>query len=351
LTPWCADLFADSDLERIATVLKVPPDVYPAGLFDALADAPPGPVIYTGALENRPDLLAKVNRPLWGNAPDVVRAIRCPERWTACLRSHDISCPAIASESGSEGGWLLKPRRSAAGFGIQPYHGQAFNPRTHFLQEWIDGTPCSAVFLGLETDAAFLGATEQLIGTPWLNATGFHYAGSVGPLTMAAATTFRWRDLGATLARAFRLRGLFGIDAILCDGVPWPIEINPRYTASMEILERTLELPLLRWHGDVFAGDDPSLPSNERSSDHSFWAKGILFARKVVAFPPDGPWNDALRPGVDLDAVEFADIPHAGDVIERGQPVLTLFASAPTMEQCRANLQEKARALDRRLWG
>jgi predicted ATP-grasp superfamily ATP-dependent carboligase len=70
-----------------------------------------------------------------------------------------------------------------------------------------------------------------------------------------------------------------------------------------------------------------------------------------MAFPHDGPWNDALKPGVDLDAVGYADIPHAGEKIERGQPVMTVFASAPTAEQCRANLQEKSQALDRCLWG
>ena len=40
-TPWCADLFADADLERIATVRKVPPETYPHGLLAALYDAPP----------------------------------------------------------------------------------------------------------------------------------------------------------------------------------------------------------------------------------------------------------------------------------------------------------------------
>src|SRR6516164_6560588 len=76
--PWCADLFADADLQRIATVRKVPIEAYPHGLLDALAEAPPGPVIYTGALENRPDLVAGIDRPLWGNSSKVLRVIRTP---------------------------------------------------------------------------------------------------------------------------------------------------------------------------------------------------------------------------------------------------------------------------------
>src|SRR5205807_1833458 len=105
-TPWCADLFADADLQRIATVRKVPIETYPHGLIDALVNAPRAPVIYTGALENRPDLIAKIDRPLWGNSPEVLRAIRSPERWTQCLRQRGFSCPAIADAPTTTGRWL-----------------------------------------------------------------------------------------------------------------------------------------------------------------------------------------------------------------------------------------------------
>src|SRR5437660_22838 len=90
-TPWCADLFADADLQPIATVHKVSVEAYPQGLFDALANAPHAPLIYTGALENRPDLIARIDRPLWGNPPEVLRAIRSPSRWTQCLHARGVS--------------------------------------------------------------------------------------------------------------------------------------------------------------------------------------------------------------------------------------------------------------------
>jgi predicted ATP-grasp superfamily ATP-dependent carboligase len=79
--------------------------------------------------------------------------------------------------------------------------------------------------------------------------------------------------------------------------------------------------------------------------------KAILYARATFAFPTVGPRLASLEPGVDLDTVEYADIPHAGEVIEQGRPVLTLFASGATPESCEANLCEKARALDHLLWG
>jgi predicted ATP-grasp superfamily ATP-dependent carboligase len=44
---------------------------------------------------------------------------------------------------------------------------------------------------------------------------------------------------------------------------------------------------------------------------------------------------------------EFADIPHPGSMIEPGQPVFTLFASAPTEAECINQLQAKAAECDR----
>ena len=344
-TPWCADLFADRDLERMATVRKVPMEAYPHGLIDALKDAPDGPVMYTGALENWPELIAKIDRPLLGNSAEVLSAVRSPERWTACLQAQGLPCPAIAEGPPSIGAWLLKPRRSAGGFGIRQYASQAFNAGTHFLQQRIEGDACSAVFLAGGHGAICLGVTQQLIGTPWLNASRFHYAGSIGPLILPPQGARRWRDVGAVLAEKFHLRGLFGVDAIMRNEIPWPVEINPRYTASVEVIERCLGHALIqRPNADV------RLPTSMKRKG-PFCGKAILFARRTFAFPADGPWLDAMKDNVDLDETEYADIPHAGDVIEQGRPVLTIFASAQTLPECERKLQEMAQALDRRLWG
>jgi uncharacterized protein len=348
-SPWCADLFADADLQGIASVRLVTMAGYPRGLLDALAEAPQAPVIYTGALENRPDLVARIDRPLWGNSPNVLRAVRAPERWTQCLQARGLPCPGNAEEPKTTGRWLLKPRKSAGGFGIQVYAGQPFNPRTHFLQEPIDGQPSSAIFLGHNDDAILLGVTHQLVGVPWLNTRGFHYAGNIGPLPLDPTTRSRWQDVGQALTEAFSLRGLFGVDAILRDGVPWPVEINPRYTASVELLERCYQEPLLTLHRAVF--EQMPLPLFRMPTPPTICGKAILYARQSFSFPADGPWLAALADGVVLDTAEHADIPHAGAIIERGRPVLTLFAAAPTVAECERKLQEKAQALDRRLWG
>jgi predicted ATP-grasp superfamily ATP-dependent carboligase len=345
LVPWCADLFADADLQRIATVQKVPYDEYPAGLLRALECAPPGPVLYSGALENRPDLIGRIDRPLWGNSATVLRAARSPARWEALLRAHGIACPQTAHEPRRDGDWLIKPHRSAGGVGIARYRGEPFHPRTHFLQQRIDGEPCSAIYLGTANhDAVLLGVTKQLIGIPWLNAKPFQYCGTIGPTSIDGATKTQWQRLGSALAK-LGLRGLFGVDAILRDGLPWPVEINPRYTASIEILERSQARAFLTLHRGVFEGQ--AVPISEQDQGNGVWAKAILFARRDFTFPAEVSWLASLEGGQDLDAALFADIPHPGQLIEQGWPILTLFARGSSEMECTAQMQGRATELER----
>jgi predicted ATP-grasp superfamily ATP-dependent carboligase len=196
-----------------------------------------------------------------------------------------------------------------------------------------------------------LGVTQQLVSETWLHARPFHYCGSIGPLALDSATTLRFESLGDVLARGFGLRGLFGVDCLLHEGIPWPVEVNPRYTASVEVLEYALGTPALALHRAAF---DPAAPHTTRAAPCGGIAgKAILHARADDAFPHSGPWQTALASSADpLSALpEYADIPGAGEPMARGQPILTLFARAATVAECLAALRERAHDLDRRLFG
>src|SRR5438094_8454470 len=71
LQPWCADLFADADLQACCPTIRIPSSCYPRNFAGLLAKAPPGPWMYTGGLENHPALVKRISsdRSLWGNSP------------------------------------------------------------------------------------------------------------------------------------------------------------------------------------------------------------------------------------------------------------------------------------------
>src|SRR6202158_3755437 len=52
LRPWCADLFADADLAACFSVQLVSANDYPGRFLNISDEAPAGPWLYTGSLEN-----------------------------------------------------------------------------------------------------------------------------------------------------------------------------------------------------------------------------------------------------------------------------------------------------------
>lgn len=354
IEPWCADLFADVDLQARCPVMRLPAGTYPRGFRELVRQEIPGPWMYTGGLENYSRLIAQMTRArsLWGNPAKVLRLSRSPQYVAAVLTEARLSHPAVfgvhpLSQRAGGDRWLVKPLGAAGGHGIYPVRGRL--PRVYF-QERIEGVSCSAVFLGkpAEEKVLLLGVTQQLVGESWLHAAPFSYCGSIGPVDSDPI----WEQMGRCLGVGCGLRGLFGVDCVVRDGVPFPVEINPRYTASVEILEYAADLRALEWHRWAFdGGEQPSL-ALRASKEGTIIGKAILFARSPLIFPADGPWMDTLRqPGDIWQLPDFADIPHPGTQIKEGQPIFSFFIRADSPETCRAKLQEQAAQLDRILFG
>jgi predicted ATP-grasp superfamily ATP-dependent carboligase len=250
--------------------------------------------------------------------------------------------------------WLVKPVGGAGGAGVR-FYDRAEGPkpvrRPSYYQAYVEGVPCAAVYIGNGRQTRLLGVTRQLVGEDWLHAKPFHYCGSLGPLRLAQPLRRALKRLGDVVAAGCLLCGLFGVDFILRDGVPWPVEVNPRYTASVELLEYAAGVPALALHRRAFdpAAPDPPGPG---ASPGPWHGKAILFARQALTFPEDGPWLSALRNPPPLwEAPGFADIPPAGQRIEAGRPVLTIFAQGESEAGCLARLREIAADLDCRLFG
>ena len=329
MRPYAIDLFADSDLVNACPAVKI--KRYPHDFEQALAAAPQAPWIYTGGLENHPDLIAHMEslRPLYGNGADVLRRIRSPELLASRLASAGFLMPEIRSsppESGLEKHWLRKPRRSSAGLGIRWLDAavSSAHENRYYYQRHVPGSSRSAVYLASQDGCELLGATDQQSGVPELPEEPFLYAGSAvfhaGP--DEAATLAR---MGEVLTREFSPRGLFNVDYVDDGRQIWPLEVNPRYSASIEVLEHSLGMNFLALHISAF---EPSFkgPYNCRISHRPrHVAKRIVYATNECVVTPGlhelrKSWNvERLLP-------YLADIPRPGDRIPRGQPVATVFA-------------------------
>jgi len=342
----CIDLFADADLASTCPTIRVEPDQYPDGLARLAADLPPMPWLYTGAIENRPDLVDQIStrHRLLGNPSETLRAVRDPIALTEAVRDAGLVAPGVQIDPSGlpvDGSWLRKPLASAGGRGINPWIGQEREPRHSFYyQERVEGLPASAIFVGERTLARFLGLTRQFVGK---GANRFAYRGSLAPWPVADETLDRVERLGEAVGSRFGLVGLFGIDLILKDGHPWPVEVNPRYTASVEVLEWALGRSLLAEHlkASGFEGGGKSWEPRPET----FVAKAIAFADRAFRWPAD--W--AIRQTDPDEFPETADIPNPGTMFRPGDPVLTVFARGDSPVVCRRVLAVQIKTWRRRI--
>jgi hypothetical protein len=82
-----------------------------------------------------------------------------------------------------------------------------------------------------------------------------------------------------------------------------------------------------------------------------FVGKAVLFARDDLTFPARGVWDEVLRsPGPLEEMPAYADLPHAGERIAAGRPVLTLFVRDETPAACLQALRRTAIYLDHDLF-
>jgi uncharacterized protein len=351
MRPWCADLFADADLQARCPAMRLP-GAYPEGFLDWISAELRGPWMYTGGLENRPYLVERMarRRPLWGNDCSVLLRARDPDFLRAAARAAGLPAPAVKEFCRRKPGgrWLVKP---IWGLGKPIHFWTAADADDRpsplvYLQEFIEGESQAAVFSAEGNRAHLLGVSRQLVGEDFLHAAPFRYCGSVGPLRLETAQRQALEYFGSILARKCGLCGLFGVDGIVRDDAFWAVEVNPRYTASVEVLEYAFGLSAMSWHRAAFLPIAPR-PAPPSDAPTPCVGKAVYFARDDLRFPDDGPWNDVLSsPAILSEPPTFADIPHPGTAIKAGWPILTFFARADTADACLDVLRRIAADLD-----
>src|SRR5439155_15690821 len=198
LTPFVIDLFADEDLRAVAEVRRIPGRDYPHGLPELARQFPPMPWMYTGGLENYPEVVAAIaaERELWGNDPEVLAKVRDPFVLATALENAGLPHPRVRRDDDppNDDRWLAKPLSGSGGRGIRFAPARRAHTPAYF-QEFIEGESRSAIF----REGELLGVTRQLVGESWLHAPRFGYCGSIGPLALTQDELDAWRKLGEFL--------------------------------------------------------------------------------------------------------------------------------------------------------
>lgn len=259
---------------------------------------------YVGNFENHPAAVRRLaaGRVLLGNPPEVLERARDPFRLAEVVGATGARTPLTlrpcdARRADPNRRWLRKPMRGGGGSGIRPWRpGEPLGHR-EIAQEYVEGVPASIVFLADGRRAALLGLSRQLSGNhaaEVFGATGFRYAGTLYPLcspdiaprvdAKAPPPHPSLEDRAAVVATAvtaaFALRGVNGMDLVLRDDELFVLELNPRYPASAELIERATGLSIFEAHAEACLGHIPFAGCPQLTAAHgrppSVWGKAIL---------------------------------------------------------------------------
>lgn len=332
-----ADLFADADLQRVCPTTRIVD--YPDGLANWLADTPCDGWLYTGALENHPELVDRMAklRPLLGNRGNVLRRVRDPMALQEVLKAAGLSFPETKVCAGSApgaGDWLHKTGQGGNGSGVSSITDKF--PKSGYWQREIEGTPGSAQFVADGTGTCkLLGMTRQLVGEGWTGAAEFQYCGTLAPWDLPTNIVAELAVASRVLTAQFGLIGLFGIDFIFDGKHAWIIEVNPRVTAAMEVVERATGRNPLAEHLDAFGifvkqCETPGFPAA---------GKAVLYAKHSLTVTPQLSEQLSIIGGR-FNFPLFADIPSSGTEVSPTDPILTILAVGNDLTAVESELRD-----------
>jgi hypothetical protein len=300
---------------------------------------------YVANLENHPRAVARLarGRELLGNSGATLARARDFSTLAGIVRRAGAQVPTTLGpgEAAPPGRrWLRKPMRGGGGAGVRELAAGARVGAAELAQERIEGVLASVSFVADGRRAVLLGVAQGLAGDPAFGARGHRYCGSLYPLVVEPGLRSRLDDLAQAATRELGLVGLNGIDFVVRDGAAYVLELNPRYSASMELVERRDGLSAFGAHAAGCRGRLPAARSPGPSQGRGVVGKAVLWARRNVVLGETRRW---------LGRDDIRDVPFPGEHIRRGHPICTVLGQGDDAAECRRRLIETVGMLEAQL--
>jgi len=310
--------------------------------------------LLASGLDDFPDILLELNElvPILGNRPDIVRKVRnkttffqelkhlgVPHPETeiaknyeeAKSRSKDIGYPVVVKPSRGSGGVGIRKVQNIQGL-KRAYKDASLLNEEVLIQEHILGTPASVSLISSAKGAVTLTLNEQLLGMHEMGQQElFGYCGNIVPLSTTKAVTEACEGTIEKIVSHFGLLGSNGVDLVISeDGIPYVIEVNPRFQGTLECVERVLGINLVEAHAKAcIQGTLPTVLKRPSV----FCTRLILFASQRSVVP-------------DLSALdEVRDIPLPGVVVEQGEPISSIVTEGTDRNSSLREAKSKAKLI------
>ena len=375
------DDFLDADLLEIAQARSLAD--FPEDCSQSLAELQGIPLVLCGGMENQPDFIQRRidQGMLCGVTGKMLRQLRSIESWQRWASESRIGWPTTVQdlsdprlESIRSESWMLKPAGRAGGVHVRAIASlegleheaklapDPGNPTANlwYLQEYVPGISigvsyCTESSVSTEPPRTQIVGIARSILSEELDAPlQWVYRGSLAPYSVSPTVHASLERFANTVAQSTGIRGLWQADfQIDPQGQLWLLEINPRWSASMELHEILQGFSWITEHVRILCnGASKGVPRKGSSAGQQV-AKGILYAPHGMHLSVaqvdrlwgsgwhSSGWHSTLR---ELETAEFrlADIPQSdpeGVDFAEGMPIVTVLVAGGK----NADLLEKIR--------
>ena len=349
-TIYAWDDFADADLVDIASarpLSDLQPDLDQAGRFERV------PLVLCGGIENKPEQLGLCIKHgmLCGLPSEALREIRSLERWQDWAHRAGIGWPStlhlpiFEEQISGQSPWVLKPKLGAGGIHIRYIETYAQllelvssiqDANQWYLQRFIPGVTIGVTYCSDSEKTCLVGVSQALQAEDLDAPLPFIYTGNLAPYCLSSKWEQALRFFGDLVAQQTQLRGLWQADFQLDEmGYPWLLEINPRWSASMELHEVGQGVSWMREHLRIIEGGQIQPEMEIVAGD---WIRNPVACRrslgKGILYAPCDVHADATQLGrlwqarwqgtlgeLDRFAFRMADIPQIPGPDEEGSKV------------------------------
>ncbi len=242
-------MFADRDTSLYSRVTAF--DNWPSLTIESIVSLAPSLVLPCGGMENQTHLWSQIENRHEILGPKVSQLSKLRDPFWLSERLKELAgalfVPELRTQFSPEcfdGSWLIKNRSSTGGL-----HTRLLSPDNttlhdgDYLQRRIEGQERSVVIeCGSDISSRILFVSKPIdrskavLEAPLT----FKYQGNIGPASLDAEHARAIQDSLSVLVSQLGFIGLLQIDLMIADGRVAILEINPRWTASMEIAEQLL---------------------------------------------------------------------------------------------------------------
>lgn len=323
---------------------------------------PSSRVILAGGLEDNVELLELISQVDPSIVPEQYRQMRNWRNWRGWALRNGLQFPLTFTLEESRNTqtidaiglttndpktgqrWLWKNRRSGGGLGVSFVDSKdlvdlsslkaRYDSKQGVLQEYVSGKSLGISFLSSNHGTMILGVAESVPHVPhvWSD---FIYRGSIAPVVMPNWLHESISNFASSVVLDTKWRGLWQADFLLAGNQLYLLEINPRWTASMELISYGYDLPLVSWSLGCVRPEKSewncmrSRVKKAQKQRFSVFRKDVLYAiedRSVTASEAKEWWEQRWFSRENEKAnLWYADIPQVHEKLIEGAPIHSLI--------------------------